>query len=113
MKSIHITFITTFILFSISTILTAQSNIPRLKQELAAPTADSCQLFYELGKEYEGVNIDSCFYFLQSSLTIGRRKNNATALAQAMCRIGYTYTVGTLEVTSDVGKGAMFSMAFV
>lgn len=79
-------------LLSFAANLTAQSNISTLKAQLRISNADSCQLYYELGKEYEEVNMDSCFYYLHASLDIAERKNNAKVKAQAMFRIGYTYT---------------------
>ena len=91
MKSIYS--ILFLILFNSSTLIIAQSNIPTLKKQLRVPTADSCQLLYDLGKQYAEVNIDSCFYFLNASLAIAQRNKNATATAQAMYRIGYTYAI--------------------
>lgn len=82
----------TFILFYYAN-LTAQSDIPMLKKALSLPKADSCHVLYELGKQYESVNIDSCFYFLKEALAIARHENNNQAIAQAMFRIGYTYTI--------------------
>lgn len=90
MNSINLLLILNLLSFAAN--LTAQSNIPTLKAQLQISNADSSQLYYELGKEYEEVNMDSCFYYLQTSLDIAERKNNVKGKAQAMFRIGYTYT---------------------
>lgn len=79
--------------FILSNTLTAQSNIPTFKAQLRLSNADSSQLYYNLGKEYSDVNVDSCLYFLQAALAVAERRNNALGIAQAMNRIGYTYTI--------------------
>jgi signal transduction histidine kinase len=73
-------------------ILSAQSRIPDLRQALHA-SPNNYDLLYELGKEYESQNIDSCFYYLNIALDIAQRQNNPQAIAQTMYRLGYTYTI--------------------
>lgn len=90
MNRIYILLIFNLLFFAASG--TAQNNIPTLKAQLQISNADSCQLYFELGKVYEEVNLDSCFYYLHTSLDIAERKNNAKGKAQAMYRIGYNYT---------------------
>jgi tetratricopeptide (TPR) repeat protein len=93
MKNIYIIFVFISILYVTPTLITAQSNIPTLKAQLRLSNADSSQLYYELGKEYSDVNLDSCFYYLNTSLALAERQNNAFGVAQAMHRIGYTYVI--------------------
>ncbi|CAH0995297.1 Adaptive-response sensory-kinase SasA [Emticicia aquatica] len=68
-------------------------NIPLLKKQILHAKTDSLktQLYLELGKQYENVNIDSCFYYLNQSLQLAQSKNYAFETAQAMHQIGYTY----------------------
>ena len=73
-------------------VLSAQSRIPDLQQALHE-SPNNYDLLYELGKEYESRNIDSCFYYLNIALDIAQRQNNPQAIAQMMYRLGYTYTV--------------------
>jgi signal transduction histidine kinase len=67
------------------------SKIPSLKKQLAAATSDSCRsrLLYELGQQYEEINTDSCFYFLNQSLQTAQKSNNPKAIAQAMFGMGF------------------------
>jgi signal transduction histidine kinase len=69
-----------------------QNNIPILREQLAVSPADTSRsrLCYELGKAYDDVNLDSCFYFLNQSLAIAKRAQDPRATARAMEQLGFT-----------------------
>jgi signal transduction histidine kinase len=82
-----------FLLFWASYISAQNTEISVLKKQLTAARTDTgrVNLFFQLGKHYEGKNLDSGLYFLQKSLAIANKTSNFRASARAMAHIGYTY----------------------
>ena len=70
----------------------AQTTIASLKKQLSVAKADSSRLLYELGKQYERSNPDSCYYFYNQSLQVAKRSRNQQATAKAMHALAFYYT---------------------
>jgi len=71
----------------------AQVSIPALRKQAAAANVDSTRsrLFYELGRHYGEVHLDSAFYFLNHSLTLAQQGKDLHATARAMYGLGFSY----------------------
>jgi signal transduction histidine kinase len=80
-------------LFWASYLPAQDSKISVLKKQLITSRTDTgkVNLFFRLGKLYEGTNVDSNLYFLQKSLEIANKTYNFRASARAMSHLGYTY----------------------
>lgn len=91
----HVKYYLTFLvlLFWASYISAQDTEIGVLKKQLVTARTDTgrINLSFQLGKQYEGKNLDSGLYFLQKSLAIANETNNFRASARAMAHIGYTY----------------------
>jgi len=64
-----------------------------LKKQIKATTGekDKIRLYFELGRQFEEIDLDSCLHFLTQSLTIAQKNHDDQSSAKAMSRIGYTY----------------------
>lgn len=69
------------------------STISSLKKQLAVAKADSSRyrLLYELGKQYEQSNPDSCYYYYDQSLQVAKSSRNHQARAKAMHALAFYY----------------------
>lgn len=90
-------------LFSIICFSTqAQTTISSLKKQLSVAQADTTtyHLYYDLGTAYRAINNDSAVYYLQQSLRIAERTNDAVRTAQSMYRISYVYYYDKFDETT-------------
>lgn len=85
-------------------------EILTLRREIPFAKSDSTRidLLYRLGMQYEYINYDSAFYFLNQSLLLAQRTRNEQSIARAMSGIGYMnlyYTKDETEALKWLNRG--------
>lgn len=78
------------------------TSIHSLKKQLFSAKSDSSKIkiYDNLAKNYEEIDIDSCFYFLSKSLEFAQKSKNLKAVSLVMYRLGYTH----LYISKDETK---------
>jgi hypothetical protein len=80
-----------WILFSCTTLFVQAQDIATLKKSLTLVKIDSIRskLLFELGMSFERTAPDSSFFYIDQSLKLSQRTNNAKGIVRAMYGMGY------------------------